>query len=424
MMEIEKLLKMIPGVDDYRILTQTTRSYETFFVHRKLETVRATDTQDTTVTVYVKHDGKLGDSAFSLFPSMTESDAARKIEAAVSRARLVFNEPYELPAGGEEEAELPSNMAGEKLPELAQRVADAVFAADCYAGGAINATEIFLYETVTEVRNSRGVRKTQVKHHAMIEAIPTWNEGVESVELYEDHQFADFDPADVTAEIDRRMREVRDRQAAVKPQTPITCDAVLLPLEIMSLLREIIPQMSAQAVYAHSNIYNPGDDLQKNAAGDRLTVTMAGAVKGSAQSAAFDEDGISLGECVIIKDGVVAARFGDNRYAQYLGETPTGNLRCVRLAPGTMDKDAPTTGAQLEIMSMSGLQVDLYNDYIGGEIRLAYLVEDGKRTPVTGISMSAKLSEVLPTLRLSKTTTVFGRYEGPDRLLLRGVSVL
>ena len=78
----------------------------------------------------------------------------------------------------------------------------------------------------------------------------------------------------------------------------------------------------------------------------------------------------------------------------------------------------------LECASLSGLQLDLYNDYIGGEIRLAYYFDGEKRVPVTGISMSAKLSEVLSALRLSLETTVEGAYEGPAKLLMRGVSVL
>ena len=68
--------------------------------------------------------------------------------------------------------------------------------------------------------------------------------------------------------------------------------------------------------------------------------------------------------------------------------------------------------------------MDLYNDYIGGEIRLAYLWDGQKKTPVTGISMSGKLSEALASLRLSEKTTVEGAYEGPEKMLLRNMAVL
>lgn len=424
MIDIEKILKENASVDDYRIVSQKTKSYEVFFVHRKLETVRATDTVTTDVTVYVKHDGKVGDSAFALYASMSEEEAAAKVAAAAARAKLVFNEPYELPEGGKEEKELPSNFTAYELPELAAKIADAVFAADCYEGGSINATEVFLYEDTTCVKNSRGVDKTQVKYHAMIEAIPTWNEGRESVELYEDHRFSEFDAASVTAEINRRMQEVRDRQAAAKPATPMTCNVILNPLEISSLLENIVRQLNYQVVYAHANLYHVGDDIQKDGTGDKLTVTMTGSLKGSVHSASFDGDGVSLVDTTVIRDGVVESYFGSSRFAQYLGEKVTGSMRCAKVAPGTLTKEAMTAAPYLECVSLSGLQVDMYNDYVGGEIRLAYYFDGEKTVPVTGISMSAKLSEVLAGLRLSDTTTVSGAYEGPEKLLMPGVSVL
>lgn len=423
MIDIEKLLKANAGVDDYRIVTQKTKSFEVFFVHRKLETVRATDTVTTDVTVYVNCDGKLGDSAFAIYESTTEEMAAQKIEAAVNRARLALNQAYTLPVGGSEYAELPTNFTEYAMPELAQKVADAVFAADCYAGGSINATEIFLYEDTTNVRNSRGVDKTQVKRHAMIEAIPTWNEGAESVELYEDHRFASFDAAKVTQEIDRRMQEVRDRQRAVK-LAPQTLDVALNRLEISSLLGNILRNMNFSSLYMHANLYKAGDDLQAGGTGDKLTVTMVKEIPGSVESARFDADGVDLTDRLVIENGVVVGNYGVNRFAQYLGQTPTGNLRCAKVAPGTLTEEELKAAPYLECVSLSGLQVDLYSDYVGGEIRLAYLHEGEKKTPVTGISMSARLSEVLKTLRMTEKTIAEGNYEGPEKFIMKGVSVL
>ena len=72
---------------------------------------------------------------------------------------------------------------------------------------------------------------------------------------------------------------------------------------------------------------------------------------------------------------------------------------------------------------MSGLQVDTYSDYIGGEVRLAYYFDGTHRIPLTGISISAKLSHVLNHLRLSSETTVQGRYAGPAAALLEGFNI-
>ena len=68
---------------------------------------------------------------------------------------------------------------------------------------------------------------------------------------------------------------------------------------------------------------------------------------------------------------------------------------------GSLDAGDLEAAPYLQVVSMSGLQVDFYNDYIGGEVRLAYYHDGENCRPVTGISISGKLSQVLNTLRLS-----------------------
>ena len=425
MMDVKQLLSSNSGLDGWRVTETATASYELFFVHKKLETVRATDTVDTSVTVYVRHDGKLGDSTFAVYPSMTEQDVAAKIGAAAARARLVFNEPYELPEAETLSVSLPTNMENRDMKALGREIADAVFAADTVEGGSINACEIFLYHETVKVFNSRGVRKTQSIYRVMIEAIPTFTTDKESVELYEDHRFTTFDAEKVTAEIAARMREVRDRSLAVKPATPMKVNVVLRPQEISHLVRDLARDLNYASVYSHANLHKVGDDLQSGGSGDKLTVTMKGIVEGSERSASFDADGAALHDTCVIENGVVKSYYGSTRFGQYLGvKQPSGELPCARLEPGALTEAEIKKAPYIECASLSGLQLDLYNDYIGGEIRLAYYYDGEKTVPITGISMSGKLSDVLSTLRLSETTTVQGAYEGPDKLLMREISVL
>ena len=425
MSDIKALLQQSKNVDGWRITEKAVASYELFFVHKNLETVRATDTLDTSVTVYVDHDGKKGDSTFAVYQSMTKADIEKRIQTAAARARLVFNEPYDLPEAGTLDAQLPTNMDQEDPKNLARRIADAVFAADTVEGGSINACEIFLYRDTLRVMNSRGVDKTQRMWRVMIEAIPTYTTEKESVELYEDYRFTAFDPQKVTAEIAARMREVRDRSLAVKPQTPMKVNVVLRPQEIRHLIRELSDDLGYGTVYAHANLHKTGDDLQENCDGDRLTVTVKGIVPGSERSAYFDDDGTALRDTCVIKNGVAENYYGSNRFGQYLGiAQPTGALPCVALETGTLTDEEINAAPYIECASLSGLQLDLYNDDIGGEIRLAYYFDGQKKIPVTGISMSARLSEVLAHIRLSKAACVEGAYEGPDKLLMKDVAVL
>ena len=426
MKKIQELLSQNNLVTDWRLTETSVKSYELFFVHKNLETVRATDTVTTEVTVYQKHDGKMGHSSFAVTKAMDEETLKKKIEAAAMRSSLVFNEPYELPDGGQYETELPTNMKDEDPRVLGKKIADAVFAADHIPGGSINACEIFLYRDTKRVENSKGLNKTQKTWRVMIEAIPTFTQGSESVELYEDYRFTTFDPQQVTEEISRRMEEVRDRFTARKPQTPMTVHALLRPQEIQELMASLATwDLNYSTVYSHGNLHKIGDDLQPDSVGDKITITMRAATPGSERSAQFDEDGTELTDTCLVENGVVKSYFGANRFGQYLGvEKPSGTLACMKLDAGSMTKEDARKQPYLELASLSGLQVDLFNDYIGGEIRLAYYFDGEKTLPVSGISMSGKLSDVLSSLRLSNRVVTDGSYEGPDYLLMKNIAVL
>ena len=422
---IKQLLEEEKGLSAWRITNKTTSSYELFFVHRNLETVRSTDTSDAEVTVYVDHDGKKGDSSFIVTPALTREGIKAKIASAVHRARLVFNEPYALPDGETLEAELPSNMKDAEPRALAREIADAVFAADTLSGGSINACEIFLYQDTLRVMNSRGLDKRQTSWRVMIEAIPTFTENGQSVELYEDYRFTWFDPQKITLEIAAKMKEVKDRFSARKPATPLSVPILFRPQEIRKLLGEVVYDFNYASVYSHTNLHKVGDDLQQDGDGDRLTVTMKARIEGSERSAYFDEDGLSLKDTCVIQNGIAVSTFGSSRYGQYLGvDRPTGNLRCLQAAPGSMSEADMKAAPYIECVSLSGLQLDLYNDYIGGEIRLAYYYDGEKTLPITGITMSGSLKKALASMRFSNHMITEGAYEGPSLLCLQGITVL
>lgn len=424
MLDVEKIVKA-KAKDGYKILDKSSVSHELFFVLGKTETVRATDTAETRVTVYVNNeDGTLGDSTFPVYASMDEAALNVALDKALSRAKLVHNKPYKLVEGGKETFELESNLKGLDGKDVAKQVAKAVFDADMVKGGSINALEIFVTEDKSRVRLSTGLDKTQIKHKISIEAIPTHTDEKESVELYEWYVVTKLDLEDITREISEKMREVKARHEAVKG-TPQTIDVALRPAEIMELVETITDELSYGSKYMDANAYELGDDLQEGRTGDPLTITEKAQIEGGSDSAAFDADGTALKDRVVIKDGKVVSLWGTSRYGQYIGVKPediSGDLGCLSVESGSLEK---LEGKYLEAVSLSGIQLDVYNDYIGGEIRLAYLHDGGKVTPVTGISMSGKLSEVLPSLRLTndRVSGAFN-YEGPSRMLLKDMNIL
>lgn len=421
---IKSLLSAEEGISDYRINTLRVESHELFFVHKALETVRSTDTTDIKVTLFAEHDGKLGDASFSVYASYTDEKIKKEIASAKKKAMLVSNQMYKLPENEVAEFASESNFASYAPSDLAARIASAVFDADKYEGGSINALEVFVYKDTVNVQNSRGIDKTETKYRAMVEAIPTWNGGEESVELYECYNFTEFDSAAVTAEIDGKMREVRDRLAAKKPEEKLSCPVVLAAPELANLFDELAFELNFGKVYSHANAFSIGDSIQKDPVGDKLTVTMQGKMKGSVNSAAFDGDGVTLKDTAVIENGNAKAYFGGVRFASYLGAEPTGDLRCLAVNNGTLSENELRSKPYFKCVSMSGLQLDIYNDYIGGEVRLAYYFDGEKEIPLTGISISGKLSQALSCMRLAQNETVYENYKGPAFALFNNIEIV
>ena len=419
--EILGLLKKSSRVSDYKINVDKKESYELFYVKGKLETVRATDTCDREVTVYVDHDGFRGDASFYVYPSTTGRELEEKLQEAISAAEMIRNAPYTLPQAEEGEYTLKSNLSREPMAQLADQIAKLSFSANTQEGGSINSLEIFLNKHQESVCNSRGLRKTQHYYSAMVEAIPTFNGSKESVELYEQYNFTSLDPDALVSEIAQKMADVKARYEAVKPDFSLDCPVILHKQELNELFTCFADDLNYASVYAHGNCFHKGDSLQENRTGDALTLTMKGSLTGNIGSSSFDGDGLSLGEATLIRDGIVESYYGSNRFGQYLKEAPTGSLGCLTVAPGTWD--GKENGPWLEVLSMSGLQVDLFNDYIGGEIRLASYHDGEKSLPITGISFSGSLKQVLASMRLSQETATFDCYTGPAAAALVNVKI-
>lgn len=423
MMKIIEYLKKNTQVDEYKINLNRKESYELFFVKGKLETTRRTDTCDKEVTVYVKHGEFKGDSSFFVYPSTTDEELENLITTAVEKALLIENKDYELPEAGEGQFQVESNFADHTLNEIAGTVANAVFKAEAEEGTALNSVEVFVNRNTITVVNSRGVNKTQVKYSAMVEAIPTYNGKEESVELYQQYNFNRLDETVIIEEIEEKLREVKARYEAKKPEAEITGNVILNKLELSTLFSRLALDLNYGRVYSKSNVHKKGDLIQKDLTGDAITITMQGEVAGNIASAKFDSDGMNLIDIKVIEEGKVINYFGSNRMGQYLGETPTGNLGCLTVDAGTACPKCLAEAPYLEVVSMSGLQVDAYNDYIGGEVRLAYYNDGTAITPITGISITGKLSEVLSSIRLAKETAIYDRYIGPKKAILSGMKI-
>lgn len=418
-----ELLRADERVSDYKINVHRKDGYELYFVKGRLETVRRTNVCDREVTVYVDHGEFRGESQFLIYASTTGDDLRRLIDEAVAKALLINNKHYTLPENEIGDFEVESNFCKYDAPDLAAGIAQAVFEANTVENASLNSVEIFVSEHLSTVINSRGIRKGQRYFSAMLETIPTYNGERESVELYHQYNFSSFDRDAIVREVSDMLHAAKARYEAITPDFPIDCPVILNKQEVSELMWNIAGDLNFSSIYSRSNLFKKGDAIQNDPTGDRISITMAGAVEGNIYSRKFDADGLALTDTRIVENGKAVSYYGGNRYAQYLDETPTGALSCLCVDAGSVPAGDFDKGPYLEVISMSGLQVDFYSDYIGGEVRLAYYHDGEKITPVTGISITGKLREVLNHIRLSNETAMQDGYVGPAKALLANMKI-
>jgi hypothetical protein len=160
-----------------------------------------------------------------------------------------------------------------------------------------------------------------------------------------------------------------------------------------------------------------------------LTVITINAILGTVQEIKAEASlsslkAMSTPTAKVIRNGEIVANYGSHRFAQYLGKEPTGQLGCAEVEVGTLTDDELASAPYFRCVSMSGIQLDILSDYIGGEVRLAYYVDGDKVIPMTGISISGKLSEALNSVRFSNVKECAGRYLGPKLASFEGIEIV
>ena len=125
----------------------------------------------------------------------------------------------------------------------------------------------------------------------------------------------------------------------------------------------------------------------------------------------------------LLREGKLQAYHGHNRICRYLGVKPTGAYRKMACDNGTISFAEMKEKPCLWAVTFSDFQMNAMSGHFGGEIRLAYLIDGGTVTPVTGGSVNGSLLEAQKDLTFSTERYVTAHYDGPYAVRLTGVSI-
>ena len=408
-------------IDNYLITETKKTGVEMFFIKQTLDMTRTEELEEWNVIVYhdeVKDGRKLrGCADCSIHQGMTQEEMRKAISGAYMAAGYALNPYYDIVKGsGRETAECTSSLAGMTLNEAAGRMAKALFSKDDSDECFINSAELFVEKKVVNILNSAGVDCEYEDYLVEGEFVVQCLEPSD-VELYQSFSYDELDEDSLMALVENKLIAVADRARANKAPAAGNYDVLLSEDSVREVLSFYIQRAEASYIYQKYSSYEIGTKVQgEQVEGEKLNITLHSSVP-------YDDMGIRMKDCELIRDSELRQIHGGLRLCQYLGVEPTGVYNKMIVGDGKQSLEELKKGRVLHVVSFSDFYMDAFSGHFAGEIRLAYLYNNDSVTLVTGGSINGSLIEAQGRLAFSKEHYDSRSYSGPYAVLLKDIPV-
>jgi len=429
MEQLKKILDTLTTIEAWKIVEETRTAEELFFIKKKLDMNRSKEVHVYKVTLYVEfeEEGKiyLGEATTEIDPSMEETEIRARLSDTRLAASFIKNQFYKLPEPSEEKAEVSENrFATGKLYEWMPKLAKAIYKADVYEAGGINSLEIFLNKSEKRILSSKGMDVAFVTYKVVVDLVAEWNDGEEPVELATMLTLGDIDLATLEAEVVALIEETRERAHAQATPNLESISVILTGEAVKDFLAYYMLKSNAKAKYEGISDYTIGQKLQgEKIEGTKLEIDMVPILKGSSQSAPFDQDGTLLKPVKLVEEGSLKTLIGSQRFASYLNIPATGVLTNMKVGLGTVSVKEMKETPYIELLSFSSFQMRPISGDTGGEIRLAYYYDGETTTAVTGGALSTNIKDVQSTMIFSSESVQYNNYYGPKYILFKNMAI-
>lgn len=410
---IEQILQLLKNasISHYLLMEKETHTDELFFIKKDLELQRGTDTVKYDLTLYRDIPAAAGRTlrgagSCTLSAAMTPEQMQAAIETTYAAAEYAGNPFYPLVTPEAAPAGLSEHLS---LPNL-QTCVDALFQPDTDPATFINSAELFLTYTTCHLLNSEGVDVTFTRASCSGELIAQ-SVLEEDIELYQGFRFTDKDrdiPGQLSSLTAELLSQAKQRSKAKKLPADVPIQHILLRGDCLKeFFAYFIQNCDAAMRYPGFSNWNLHQKFDIPLTSLTLTVV---------PGADYTKEGIAQKVLTLIENNEITNLTGDCRFAYYMGIMATGTYEDFRVDCGQESLNPPP--CTLEILHFSDFQMDTLTGQFGGEYRLAcYYDSNGVSIPVTSGSISANMTEVLKTMRLSPTSMMRNGYEGPDGIL-------
>ena len=417
---LEQLLGILKtsGADAWEVADINEWGWEFYFIRHRLDQHRTKAVDSFSVKVYKKlEDGQfLGSASAQIAPDASEEEMRRTVDGLCRDASYVRNPFYTLnkPAEAKISESAPLDMKAvcgdflrtmRSLPETETED--------------LNSYEIFVSEIRRRFLNSEGVDVTSVYPSSMVEAVVNARKDGHEIELYRLLKSGTCDREQLTKELTEALAYGRDR-LLTKPTPGLgKADVIFSTDPARELYSWFVSRLDTAMVYRGMSDWKIGDAVGP----ENLTIRAVRTLPNSSWNTPYDEEGAPIRDLTLIDGGKAAAYWGRRQFSQYMKLDSSFDVYNFAVTGGTESEEELRTGDYLEVVEFSDFQVDDITGDIAGEIRLAYLHQGGKVTPVSGGSVSGSMPELVETMRFSKENRQYNCHLIPSVTRLKGVTI-
>lgn len=426
----EKILASLKrlNIEEYMINISSYKSAQMFFVKKSLDSKRAENTKTYNVNVYrsFDKDGQKmkGNASVYVYNGMTGEEIDASLSRAYLAASFVCNPTYDLMECTENKLiTMESDLFNYTLEECCEKTAEALFAEDIRSDVFVNSAEVFAYETTVEITSSTGIDSGYVKRWISGEFVTQCKEP-QDVETYQDFRYHNLDGESLKSKVRKTLEYTLERAKATQAPKAGKYRVIISDSYVNDVFSYYSGRAQAGYIYAGYSTYEIGQNVQAVGAegefaeikGDKVSMTLV-------PTEPLSGEGIWQKERELLEDGVLKTYYGGLRFSRYLGIEPTGFYGCVSVAPGSMSVEDMKKQPYLWVVNFSDFQMDDFTGHFGGEIRLAFLYDGEKVTPVTGGSINGSIIDSQTRMHFSKELQKSADFVGPYAMCFEDVPV-
>ena len=420
------VLKERADITAWQVNRVNTRSHQLFLIKNEVESVRRVDTDKYYISVHQERsdDGKkvLGESSFVFLEG---EDLHAKLDLAVRMAAGVANQPWSLPDPsqnymGSEVKDSSVELSPEKVIDKVKE--EIIHAFDTLEGVRLSSAEVFADYRQFELVNSLGLKTQAADTKMLFDFVMLAGNGDGEVESSGFKNVRFYKDLHVRETLKKYAQYALDSLKAKAPETG-KFDIVFAEEALDNIFNSFVSHSGGASAYQGWSRLKKGEPVIEDPEGEPLTLFSNPQIPGGMKSGPFDENGLATKRVEVIRENVFQKRTLDKRYADYLGEEPTGGFSNVEVQTGKKSMDELLTDGTYLLLRFSTFEPNPVTGNFSGEIRTGYRVEGGKRVPIKGGSVQGVINEAFRRAWFSSDKVSRAAYRGPAGVKLLGLDL-